>query len=110
MPYDELLARRVKPLVARQVGFEEKKMFGGIGYLLHGNMCCGVWREFFIARVGLERYEEALAAAHTKVFDITGRVMRGWVMVEPDGLIEPAELKHWVDLSIEFAETLPRKA
>lgn len=110
MPFDETTAQRVRPLLSRRKGFVEKKMFGGIGFLLSGNMCCGVWKEFLILRVGPLAYEETLAQEFVKPFDITGRAMKGWVMVEPPGFQKPADLKSWVDLAVLFAGSLPAKA
>lgn len=109
MPFDESLAARVRQLLARRRGFVEKKMFGGVGFLLAGNMCVGVWKEFLIARVGPDNYEAALAAPHTRVFDITGRAMTGWVMVEPDGTSTAGDVKQWIDQAVEFVRTLPGK-
>lgn len=109
MAYDELLAARVRSLLARRKGFAEKKMFGGVGFLLHGNLCTGVWKEFLIARIGPDGYEAALAEAHVKEFDITGKSMTGWVMVEPAGIADVPRLKAWVDRSVSFVRTLPRK-
>ena len=86
MAYDEQLAERVRPLMRRRKGFSEMKMFGGVGFSLSGNMCVGVWKEFLILRLGVENYETALSDPDTREFDITGRAMRGWVMVEPAGL------------------------
>ena len=110
MPFDETTAQRVRPLLSRRKGFEERKMFGGVGFLLHGNMCCGVWKEFLILRVGPAAYEETLAQEFVKQFDITGRAMKGWVMVEPAGFEDPAALKSWVDLAVLFSGSLPPKA
>ena len=86
MPYDEDTAERVRERLAHHAGFEQKKMFGGIGILLNGNMCVGVWKDSLILRVGPECYEAALSARFVDEFDITGRPMKGWVMVEPDGI------------------------
>src|SRR5688572_19525999 len=71
MAFDETTAKRVRLLLSRRKGFEEKKMFGGIGFLLNGNMCCGVWKEFLILRVGPAAYQETLAQEFVKQFDIT---------------------------------------
>jgi len=109
MPYDPALADRVRPLLARRKGFEEKKMFGGVGYLLAGNMCCGVWKEYFIARVGPDDYQAALGEPYTRKFDITGRAMTGWVMVEPEGVAEDDDLRQWVGRCARFAGSLPAK-
>jgi TfoX/Sxy family transcriptional regulator of competence genes len=109
MAYDNVLAERVRRLVMRQRGFVEKKMFGGVGFLLNGNMCVGVWKEYLIVRVGPETYDEALAQAHVGEFDITGRPMNGWVMVEPAGLQRESELVEWVDQAVDFVSGLPAK-
>jgi len=87
----------------------EKVMFGGIGYLVNGNMACGVYQDYLIVRVGQEGYQSALEAPATKVFDITGRAMTGWVMVAPEGCETEDELKSWVQAGVNFALSLPSK-
>ena len=77
MAYDESLASRVRAVLDQVSGLAEKKMFGGVGYLLQGNMACGVHQEYLIVRVGPDRYQAALNEEHTKIFDITGRPMTG---------------------------------
>ena len=109
MAYDEALALRVSAVLGDLAGLTEKKMFGGVGYLLNGNMACGVHKEYLIVRVGPDRYQAALEQEHTKVFDITGRPMTGWVMVDSDGLVADDELQRWVQKGSDFAETLPPK-
>jgi len=109
MPFDEALAQRVRPLVSRKKGFTEKQMFGGVGFLLSGNMCCGVWKEFLILRIGPAAYEKALEAPFVREFDITGRAMTGWVMVEPDGVDVDQDLKEWVQQAVKFCRSLPAK-
>ena len=109
MAYDETLALRVSAVLGDLAGLTEKKMFGGVGYLLNGNMACGVHKEYLIVRVGPDRYQAVLEQKHTKVFDITGRPMTGWVMVAPDDLVADDRLQNWVQQGIDFAETLPPK-
>jgi hypothetical protein len=109
MAFDEVLADRVRPLVSRRRGFTEKRMFGGLGFLLHGNMCVGVWKEFLIVRIGPDAYDAAMGRPHVGEFDITGRPMRGWVMVEPAGVRRESELCEWVNAAIDFVSGLPRK-
>ena len=109
MPYDQHLADRVRPLLVRKKGFAEKKMFGGVGYLLGGNMCVGVWKKFLIVRCGKGAYEETLHQPHVKKFDITGKAMAGWVMVQPGGLETDDDLRDWVQLAVTFVGTLPDK-
>jgi hypothetical protein len=109
MAYDEGLAQRVREEMIELPGFVEKKMFGGIGFMLQGNMACGVNGEDLIVRVGRERYEDALAQPHTKPFDMTGRPMKGWVMVSPEGVEADEDLWDWVQQGVEFASSLPAK-
>jgi len=109
MAFDESLAERIRMALARRKGIEEKKMFGGIGFLLNGNMCVGVWREFLIVRLGPDQAEEALREPHVKEFDITGRAMKGWAMVGPDGVAESASLKDWIQRAVKFVGKLPAK-
>jgi len=109
MPYDEQLARRVRPLMALRRGFSEKKMFGGAAYFLDGNMCVWISKDSLLVRVGLEAYEAALQEPHVTTFGSVKRPMRGWVMVGPDGLGEMALIRAWVELGVEFVETLPPK-
>jgi hypothetical protein len=107
--HDEALEQRIGEALAEQPGLVAKRMFGGVGFMLQGNMACGVHKEMLIVRVGPERYEAALGRPHTRVFDMTGRPMRGWVMVEPDGVGSDAELTAWVQQGVEFALSLPPK-
>ena len=108
MAYDKELAKRISATFGN-IPIIEKKMFGGVGYLLHGNMACGILDDALIVRVGLEDYETALKHPHTRVFDTTGRVMRGWVMVSPEGTSNDDELSNWVEQGIKLALTLPPK-
>ena len=109
MVFHAQLAQRVRSILKRRRGFTEKKMFGGVGFLLNGNMCVGVWKDFLIVRVGMDAYPNRLREAYTREFDITGRVMRGWVMVEVEGLEDDDPLKLWIDQAILFVRTLPGK-
>jgi TfoX/Sxy family transcriptional regulator of competence genes len=88
---------------------EKKKMFGGVGFLVNGNMACGVHKNNMIVRVGPEKHAWALAQPHTRPFDMTGRPMSGWVEVEPPGCTSESALKAWVDLGLAFALSLPGK-
>ena len=109
MAYSESLALRIRQALAGRRGFEEKKMFGGLGFLLHGNMCVGVWENSLIARLGVDEGERALAEPHVVEFDITGRAMKGWVMVEPEGLESDESLCDWIGRAVAFVRTLPKK-
>jgi TfoX/Sxy family transcriptional regulator of competence genes len=109
MAYDEGLAQRVREEMSELPGYTERKMFGGIGFMLRGNMASGVNGEDLIVRVGPERYEGALAEPHTRPFDMTGRPMRGWVVVTPEGYASDEDLEEWVQRGVEYAMTLPAK-
>jgi hypothetical protein len=85
MAYDETLATRIRSALGRRKNIEEKKMFGGVGFLLKGNMLVGVWQKFMIMRLGADNGKAALLEPHVKPFDITGKPMKGWVMIEPEG-------------------------
>jgi len=84
-------------------------MFGGIGFMLHGNMCVGVWKTSLIARLGPEQAEAALKEPNVVDFDITGRPMKGWVLVEAEGVETDEQLCGWVERAVEFVEGLPKK-
>lgn len=109
MKIDEGLVQRIRNLISNRDGFEEKRMFGGIGFMLRGNMACGVNKEDLIIRVGSEYYQEALSKPNVKVFDMTGRAMTGWVVVTEAGYQKDADLEEWVDRGVAFALTLPAK-
>src|SRR5688572_18004557 len=107
--YDEGLAERIRPYLAGHDGVEERKMFGGLAFLLNSHMCCGVIRDTLLARVGPEQYEEALDMPHARPVDITGRPMTGMVQVDPAGFQTDAELAAWVERGVRFASALPPK-
>jgi TfoX/Sxy family transcriptional regulator of competence genes len=108
MAFNDNLAIRVRQILKDEI-LVEKKMFGGIGFLLNGNMACGVHGENLIVRVGKERYAESLARPSVKQFDLTGTAMTGWVEVIPTGTQTDQELVDWVRLGVEFTQTLPAK-
>ena len=109
MPFDESLAERIRDALARTKGVEEKKMFGCVCFMLDGNALAGVWKDRLIARLGPDEGEEALREPHVRVFDITGKPMRNWIAVEPEGVEDDDQLKAWIDRSIKFVRTLPKK-
>jgi len=109
MAYDENLARRVMQILALTPNLVEKKMFGGIGYLVNGNMACGIIGDSLIVRVGPDRYQQALSQPHTSVFDRTGRPMTGWVVVNPQAFGSEGVLESWVGVGLAFVATLPPK-
>jgi TfoX/Sxy family transcriptional regulator of competence genes len=109
MAFDESLAARIRDALARKRGVEEKKMFGGVGFLLNGNMLVGVWKDSLIVRFGPDSYDHALLEPHVKEFDITGRPMKGWVLVEPEGVEDDDQLKDWIVRALKFVGKLPAK-
>ena len=109
MAYSDELAERIRELLAAEPELREQKMFGGIAFMLRGNMCCGVHGNDLIVRVGPEAYGDALAARGAREFDLTGRPMSGWVMVEARGVAADAALASWVERGRAFALTLPAK-
>ncbi len=109
MPFDDTLARRIRPHLSDDVGCTEKKMFGGIGFLLHGNMCAAVWREYLILRLGPEQGTAALRLPWVQEFNVTGKSMKGWVMIPDTALTDDGELRQWLDQAVQFVQTLPAK-
>ena len=109
MPFDESLAARIRDTLSRTKGVEERKMFGGICFLLDGNALAGVWKDRLIARLGPDEGEAALLEPHVRAFDITGRPMRNWVAVESEGVEDDDQLKGWIERATKFVRTLPRK-
>jgi hypothetical protein len=109
MAFDNALAERIRKRLGKRSGFTEKKMFGGIAFLLNGNMCVGVHGNELIVRLDPEQSEKALSKAHTRRFDLTGRPMKGWILVQPGGLASDGDLDKWIDTSTRFAGSLPKK-
>ncbi|HQX49312.1 MAG TPA: TfoX/Sxy family protein [Planctomycetaceae bacterium] len=109
MAFSTILAERIRHALARKRGITEKRMFGGVGFLLHGNMLVGVWKDSLVLRLGPEASNVALKQPHVKPFDITGKPMRGWALVEPEGLESDLQLADWIDQTLQFVRTLPPK-
>ena len=109
MAFNEELAERIRQGLARRKGIEEKKMFGGIGFLLNGNLLVGVWKDSLIVRLGPDEGEEALKEPHVSEFDITGRAMKGWVVVSLEGVQGDDQLKGWIERAVKFVGKLPGK-
>lgn len=109
MVYSHALADRVRQVLRHDRSIAEKKMFGIIVFLLNGKMLVGVWKSSLIARVGPDQAAAALKQPHVGKFDVTGRPMKGWIMVEPDGLDSDKQLAEWIERAVQFVETLPSK-
>ena len=109
MPVDESLAARIRDALSRRTNVGEKKMFGCICFFLDGNALAGVWKDLLIVRLGPDEGEAALREPHVRAFDITGRPMRKWVAVEPEGVEGDGRLTDWIERATEFVSTLPKK-
>lgn len=109
MAFDEGLAERIRERVDLTAGVTEKKMFGGLCFLLNGNMCFGIVGSELMVRVGPDAYEGALALPHARQMDFTGRSMRGFVYVDEAGVGEDEDLSAWMDRGLAFASSLPPK-
>jgi hypothetical protein len=107
--YDEKLAGRVRELLGKRKGIAEKKMFGGLAFLLNGNMSVGLHGAELIVRIDPGKTDAALAKPHTRIFDITGRPMKGWILVKPAGTAGDAALIEWVRKGADYAGSLPKK-
>ncbi len=109
MAFDEGLAERVRDLAGSKQGLSERKMFGGLCFLLDGNMSFGVVGSELMVRVGPDAYAEALGLPHAREMDFTGRSMRGMVFVSHDGIAEDEDLEEWLRRGMAFAGSLPPK-
>jgi hypothetical protein len=110
MAYDEDLAHRLRELLDGEKGISEKKMFGGLAFLVHGNMCVSASGQGgLLARIDPATTDAALARPHVSLMVMGGRSMDGWVRVAPEGIKTKRQLSTWVTRSLEFARTLPRK-
>ena len=109
MAFSETLAQRVRDMLYPLTVAEEKKMFGGIAFLVNGNMTVGVIRDDLIVRVGLEKYQDSLRKPGVDFFQPTGKPMAGWVTVAADGYNTDEETKYWLELALGFVKTLPAK-
>ena len=108
MPFDGNLAERIRECLARRKGVAEKKLFGCACFLLGGNVLVGVWKESLIARVGPDNYDDALLEPHVREFDITGRPMKGWVLVGSEAIEGCEQLNDWIQRAVKFVSKLPR--
>jgi TfoX/Sxy family transcriptional regulator of competence genes len=106
--YDERLAARVRPVLGERARVTERKMFGGLAFMVSGHMACGIVGEDLMVRVGPAGYEKALARRHARPMDFTGKALRGMVYVGPAGLRSRAALSSWVQPALEFVRSLPQ--
>jgi TfoX/Sxy family transcriptional regulator of competence genes len=110
MAYDERLAERTRDVLAEHgADLFERKMFGGLAFMLRGNMCVGIMGDELMVRVGPDTYAETLARPHARVMDFTGRPMKGFVIVSADGIKSAKGLRTWVERGTAHALSLPPK-
>jgi TfoX/Sxy family transcriptional regulator of competence genes len=109
MGYNEGTAQRIRDVLGNAPGLRERRMFGGISFMLDGNMCCGVVENDLVLRVGRDRYEECLREPHVRPMDFTGRPLTGFIYVSPGGFTSETELEQWIHRSVSFVRTLPSK-
>ena len=109
MAFDEQLANTVRKQLGRKAGLVEKKMFGGLAFLINGNMSVGIHGNDLIVRLAPESTDAALKEPGARVFDLTGRPMKGWLLVSGAGVNDPASLSKWVRRGVEYASSLPKK-
>jgi TfoX/Sxy family transcriptional regulator of competence genes len=109
MAFSEALAKRIRERLNRRRNVVEKKMFGGVGFLLNGNMLVGVWKESLIVRLSDDQGEAALLEPHVSEFNITGRTMKGWLLIAPEGVASDDRLNSWIQRAVKFVEKLPAK-
>ena len=109
MAYDEGVVQRLREFFAGRIDVVEKKMFGGVAFMVCGNMCCGVVGEELMARVGPEQYEKAVKEPYTREMDFTGKPMNGFVYVGVQGFASDVDLESWLARCEQFVSTLPPK-
>ncbi len=115
MAYSEILAQRMRVVLTDMVqdgkipGYGEKKMFGGIAFLVQGNMTCAVIGANLIVRLDPQQFAQNLQLPHTRTFDMTGRPMAGWIVVEPPGTMAETSLAGWIAQGAAYALSLPQK-
>ena len=109
MAYDEGVAQRIRDVFDTQVDYVEKKMFGGLCFMVFGHMCCGVQGDILMARVGADQYETALQKNYSRKMTFTGKPLKGFVYVDPEGFAEDDDLISWITTCQQFVATLPAK-
>lgn len=109
MPYNLDLEYRIEQFTSRFSDISKKKMFGGVGYLINGNMCFGIHKEYLIIRTSIEKANDLLKVEDVKPFDITGKPMKGWIMVSPDYVETEEKLLELLEQGITFVKSIPPK-
>lgn len=109
MAFDPGLAQRVREVLGDRPGITERKMFGGLAFLVHGKMFVGIRNSSLMARVGPERHADALAMSNVRAMDFTGRPMKGYVYIDPPAIADERDLQAWVVWCAEYVASLPEK-
>ena len=109
MGYNQDLEDAIDRLIDRLGDIAKKRMFGGVGYLINGNMCFGIHKESLVLRTSPEKAEEMMKSEYVTPFDITGKPMKGWVMIDKATLRTARDYRRWLDRGLAFARSLPRK-
>ena len=109
MSYDEGLTQRIREQLQNRSDVEEKKMFGGLCFMVSNHMCCGIVKDTLMARVGQNNYEMCLDKNYAGEMDFTGKAMKGMVYVAPEGIESDSELREWISICVDFIESLPPK-
>lgn len=109
MAEEHPLIQRIRSIIREYPGYSEKRMFGGICFMIHGNMCVGNWKGSLVVRLDKKDHEQTQSEPHTSLFDITGKVMKGWALIAPQGIDSKSNLKSWIDRSFQYVSTLPHK-
>lgn len=109
MSYNETLAERIRKALANQKDVAEKKMFGGLTFMVDDKMCCGVQKDDLMIRVSVEEYEKALFNPRARPMDFTGKPFPGFLYVAPTGCEADADLQAWVDMAVAYGKSQPAK-
>ena len=110
MTFNELTAMQIRSAMQTTPGISERHMFGGVAFMLAGNMCCGVIEDNLVVRVGPDAYERALCAPHARPMDFTGRPLHGFIYVDREGFSSENSLQQWIQQGVNFVQTLPPKS
>ena len=102
MPYDETLVERLRPLFRGKYSVKEKRMFGGLAFMVNGHMCCGIVGKDLVVRTGRDGFSEAIRQPHARPMDFTGRPMKGFVYVAPAGYRSDRDLRSWTRRGLDF--------
>ena len=109
MAFDHLLAERLRCVLTARTEIAEKKMFGGLAFMVSDHLCCGIVNDSLMARVGPAQYQESLSLPHASFMDFTGKPLKGLVYVAPAGIASDQQLVDWVERCLRFVQTLPAK-